>query len=206
MAIRSIAIFCASSDGADPAFIESARQVGRSLAHRGIAVVYGGGRIGLMGAVADGALGAGGRVIGVIPRAMVQAERAHTGVSDLRIVDSMHERKALMADLADGFIALPGGYGTLDELFEIITWGQLAIHVKPVGILNVRNFYGPLLAFLDATTAAGFIQPRFRAMLQAADTLEDLLDRFGRYIPPSGGGFARPAEAPASLPPPPTPR
>ena len=109
MAIRSLAIFCASSDGADPAFIESARQVGRSLAHRGIAVVYGGGRIGLMGAVADGALGAGGRVIGVIPRAMVQAERAHTGVSDLRIVDSMHERKALMADLADGFIALPGG-------------------------------------------------------------------------------------------------
>lgn len=206
MAIRSLAIFCASSDGADPAFIESARQVGRSLAHRGIAVVYGGGRIGLMGAVADGALGAGGRVIGVIPRAMVQAERAHTGVSDLRIVDSMHERKALMADLADGFIALPGGYGTFDELFEIITWGQLAIHVKPVGILNVRNFYGPLLAFLDATTAAGFIQPRFRAMLQAADTLEDLLDRFGRYIPPSGGGFARPAEAPASLPPPPTPR
>ncbi|MFN9133434.1 MAG: TIGR00730 family Rossman fold protein, partial [Phycisphaerales bacterium] len=146
--MRSIAIFCASSDGADPAFIESARQVGRSLAHRGIAVVYGGGRIGLMGAVADGALGAGGRVIGVIPRAMVQAERAHTGVSDLRIVDSMHERKALMADLADGFIALPGGYGTFDELFEIITWGQLAFHVKPVGILNVRNFYGPLLAFL----------------------------------------------------------
>lgn len=206
MAIRSIAIFCASSDGADPAFIDSARQVGRSLAHRGIAVVYGGGRIGLMGAVADGALGAGGRVIGVIPRAMVQAERAHTGVSDLRIVDSMHERKALMADLADGFIALPGGYGTFDELFEIITWGQLAFHVKPVGILNVRNFYGPLLAFLDATTAAGFIQPRFRAMLQAADTVENLLDRFGRYIPPSGGGFARPAEAPASLPPPPTPR
>lgn len=206
MAIRSIAIFCASSDGADPAFIESAREVGRSLAHRGFAVVYGGGRIGLMGAVADGALGAGGRVIGVIPRAMVQAERAHTGVSDLRIVDSMHERKALMADLADGFIALPGGYGTLDELFEIITWGQLAFHVKPVGILNVRNFYGPLLAFLDATTAAGFIQPRFRAMLRAENTLEDLLDRFGRYIPPSGGGFARPAEAPASLPPPPTSR
>lgn len=206
MAIRSLAIFCASSDGADPAFIESARQVGRSLAHRGIAVVYGGGRIGLMGAVADGALGAGGRVIGVIPRAMVQAERAHTGVSDLRIVDSMHERKALMADLADGFIALPGGYGTFDELFEIITWGQLAFHVKPVGILNVRNFYGPLLAFLDAATAAGFIQSRFRAMLQAENTLEDLLDRFGRYTPPSGGGFARPAEAPASLPPPPTPR
>ncbi len=193
--MQSIAIFCASSDGADPAYLEAARQVGNALARRNIAVVYGGGRVGLMGAVADGALSAGGRVVGVIPHAMVQAERAHTGVSDLRIVNSMHERKALMADMADAFIALPGGYGTFDELFEIITWGQLAFHTKPVGILNVRHFYDPLLAFLDATTAAGFIQPRFRAMLLAEPTLDALLDRFARYVPPAGGGFARPMES-----------
>jgi hypothetical protein len=156
-----------------------------------MAVVYGGGRVGLMGTVADAALGAGGKVIGVIPRAMVEAERAHTGVTDLRIVDTMHQRKAMMVDLSDAFIAAPGGFGTLDELFETITWAQLGIHRKPVGLLNTDGFYDGLIGFLDRTVEAGFIQPRFRGLIQVDADPARLLEKLANAEPVQGAGWAR---------------
>jgi uncharacterized protein (TIGR00730 family) len=145
----------------------------------------------LMGAVADAALAAGGKVIGVIPRAMVDAERAHTGVTDLRIVDTMHQRKALMVELSDAFVAAPGGFGTLDELFETITWAQLGIHRKPVGLLNTNGFYEGLGGFLDRTVEAGFIQPRFRGLIQVDGEPEALLDKLAKAEPVQGAGWAR---------------
>ncbi|MCA3004006.1 MAG: TIGR00730 family Rossman fold protein [Phycisphaerales bacterium] len=192
--MKAIAIFCGSTPGADPRFAQTATDVGRALARAGITVVYGGGRVGLMGIVADAALAEGGKVIGVIPRAMVEAERGHHGVTKLHVVTTMHERKALMADLSDGFVALPGGYGTLDELFEIITWAQLAFHAKPVALLNDGGFYQPLLNFLDSVVTAGFIQPRFRSMLMSSDSVDDLLPMLAAYHPPAGAGWARPIE------------
>lgn len=192
--LRSVAVFCASSAGRGDDGVNLARAAGAALARRGMTVVYGGGSVGLMGAVADGALGAGGRVVGVIPRAMVEAERAHRGLSELHVVETMHQRKAMMADLSDAFVALPGGFGTFDELFEIITWGQLGMHGKPVGVLDAGGFYAPLLTFLDGVVAAGFIQPRFRAMLLAGAELESLLDRMAAHEPPAGTGFARPVD------------
>jgi hypothetical protein len=189
--MRSLAVFCASSPGNHPRWVDSARAFGALLAQRRIGIVYGGGRVGLMGAVADGALAAGGEVIGVIPRAMVEAERAHAGVTKLHIVTTMHERKAMMADLADGFVALPGGYGTLDELFEIITWAQLALHTKPVGLLNQAGFYDGLLAFLDHVVACGFIQPRFRSLVFSHADPAALLASMAEHRPVPGGGFAR---------------
>jgi uncharacterized protein (TIGR00730 family) len=189
--MRSLAIFCASSPGSTPRWADSARAFGALLAQRHIRIIYGGGRVGLMGALADGALGAGGEVIGVIPRAMVEAERAHAGITKLHIVTTMHERKALMADLSDGFVALPGGFGTLDELFEVITWAQLALHTKPIGLLNEQGFYTDLLTFLDSVVADGFIHPRFRALiLDDADPVS-LLDRMAQHRPITGAGFAR---------------
>lgn len=190
--MQSVAVFCGSSIGADPRYARAAAETGRELARRGLTLVYGGGRTGLMGAVADAALAAGGRVVGVIPHDMVAAERAHTGLTELRLVHSMHERKALIADLSHAFIALPGGYGTFDELFEIITWAQLAIHAKPVGVLNVGGFYDPLLSFLDHARDAGFIQHRFRQMLVAERELGPLLDRFAQHRQPEGAGWNRP--------------
>lgn len=192
--MKSIAIFCGSSPGSDPRFAQVARDVGTLLAKRGITLVYGGGSVGLMGIAADAALAAGGKVIGVIPRAMVEAERGHKGVTTLHVVETMHQRKSMMADLSDAFIALPGGFGTFDELFEIITWAQLGFHRKPIGVLNVAGFYEPLQAFLDGVVTAGFIQPRFRAMLQSADSIETLMTKFNEYLPPAGSGWARPAE------------
>lgn len=190
--MNALAVFCGSSDGRSPDHRALAAAVGRELARRGITLVFGGGRVGLMGAVADAALQAGGRAVGVIPRAMIEAERGHPGLSTLHVVETMHQRKALMADLADGFIALPGGYGTLDELFEIITWAQLGLHAKPVGLLDADGFYAPLRAMLDHLAAAGFIQPRFRQLLLAAPSLPELLDAFARHTPPPGAGWARP--------------
>lgn len=154
-------------------------------------LVYGGGRVGMMGAVADAALAEGGKVIGVIPRAMVEAERAHTGVTDLRIVETMHQRKQLMVDLSGAFVAAPGGFGTFDELFETITWAQLGIHGKPIGLLNTAGFYDGLSGFLDSTVTAGFIQPRFRALIQSASEPDRLLDLLANAQPVQGAGWAR---------------
>ena len=160
--LASVAVYCGSSDGLDPGNVECARDFGRLLATEGIALVYGGGNVGLMGAVADGALRAGGEVHGVITEALRVKELAHLGLTSLIVVDTMHERKAAMADRADAFVALPGGFGTFDELFEVITWTQLGIHEKPCGILNHNGFFDDLVTFLDKTTAAGFIRPAHR--------------------------------------------
>lgn len=160
--LASVAVYCGSSDGLDPGNVECARDFGHLLATEGIALVYGGGNVGLMGAVADGALRAGGEVHGVITEALRVKELAHLELTSLIVVDTMHERKAAMADRADAFVALPGGFGTFDELFEVITWTQLGIHEKPCGILNHNGFFDDLVTFLDKTTAAGFIRPAHR--------------------------------------------
>ena len=180
-----LCVFCGSSPGHDPAYSASAAQLGRFLAERGIGLVYGGGRVGLMGVLADAALGAGGEVIGVIPQALLDREIGHRELTQLRVVDSMHARKALMGELADGFIALPGGIGTLEELFEVWTWAQLGLHRKPCGLLNVDGFFTPLVDFLDRLVKTGFIHPKYRAMLAVAATSEELLARFAVYEPPA---------------------
>jgi uncharacterized protein (TIGR00730 family) len=180
-----LCVFCGSSPGRDPAYGASAAQFGRILAERGIGLVYGGGRVGLMGVLADAALAAGGEVIGVIPQALLDREVGHQGLTELRVVGSMHARKALMSELADGFIALPGGIGTLEELFEVWTWAQLGLHRKPCGLLNVDGFFTPLVDFLDRQVEAGFIHPTYRAMLAVASTAEELLARFAAYEPPA---------------------
>lgn len=183
--LRRICVYCGSSVGASPVHREAAVALGTHLARSGIGLVYGGGNVGLMGALADAALAAGGEVIGVIPRAMVDLEVAHRGLADLRVVGSMHERKALMADLADGFVALPGGLGTLDELFEILTWAQLGLHHKPIGLLDVGGYFAPLLAFLDGAVAARFVADEHRRMLLRADDPSALLEQFRSYRPPA---------------------
>jgi uncharacterized protein (TIGR00730 family) len=175
-ALSSICVFCGSNAGADPAYLAAADTVGRQLAQRGIRVVYGGGRVGMMGAVADAARAAGGEVVGVIPQQIFDLEIGHTGLDDLRVVGSMHERKALMAELADAFVALPGGIGTLEELFEVYTWAQLGIHAKPLGLLDVAGYYGPLAAFLDHAVAQRFLRAETRAMLAVADDFDGLLE------------------------------
>jgi len=166
--LSSLAVFCGSSSGNDPRHAEGARDFGRLLAEHGIAIVYGGGRVGLMGALADAALAAGGRVVGVIPEALVARELAHPGLSELRVVASMHERKATMAELADAFVALPGGIGTLEELFEVWTWGQLGLHRKACGLLDLHGYYTSLLRFLAEAHAAGFV-PAEAAQLLVVD-------------------------------------
>ncbi|HYX11013.1 MAG TPA: TIGR00730 family Rossman fold protein [Candidatus Acidoferrum sp.] len=185
-AIRSICVFCGASTGRDPAYAAAAAQTGETLARLGIRVVYGGGRLGLMGAVADGALAAGGEVVGVIPRGLVDRELAHPGLTELRIVGTLHERKAQMAELADGFIALPGGLGTLEELAEVLSWAQLDLHVKPIGLLDVGGYFGALEAFLDHAVAEGFLAERHRQRLLRDDDLERLLDQFESWEPPAG--------------------
>lgn len=181
---RRVCVFCGSNPGGDPRFGAAAEAPGQALAAAGIGIVYGGASVGLMGRVADGALARGGEVIGVIPRALVDLELAHGGLSELHVVGSMHERKALMADLADAFVALPGGLGTLDELFEILTWAQLGLHRKPVGVLDANGYFAPLLEFLDGAVDARFLAPPYRAMLVVAMTAEELLQGFRRYRPP----------------------
>lgn len=181
--MKSVCVYCGASPGADPAFAAAAGDVGRLLAASGRTVVYGGGRVGLMGAVADAALAAGGTVVGVIPRHLVDEEVAHRGLTGLRVVGSMHERKAVMADLADGFLALPGGLGTLEEFFEAWTWGQLGLHAKPYGLLDVGGFFGPLLGFLDGLVAQRFVRPEHLAMLQVGREAGPLLDRMAARRP-----------------------
>jgi uncharacterized protein (TIGR00730 family) len=175
--MRRVCVFCASQMGSAPALAEAAREVGASLARRGLGLVYGGGNIGLMGVCADAVLAAGGEVVGVIPRGLEEREVAHRGLTSLHVTTSMHERKQKMHDLSDAFLTLPGGFGTMDELFETLTWAQLGIHGKPIGLLDVAGFYAPLVAFMDAQVAAGLLRPEHRAMLDADARLEPLLDR-----------------------------
>jgi uncharacterized protein (TIGR00730 family) len=172
----TICVFCGSSDGASPAYLASARATGASLAKRGIGVVYGGGRVGLMGAVADAALEAGGTVIGIIPEMLATREIAHRTLTDLHVVGSMHERKALMAAHSDAFLALPGGYGTLEELFEAVTWRQLGYHAKPCAVLNVEGYYDALERFCDDSREGGFVRAADRAGLVFGTDLEALID------------------------------
>ena len=179
-----ICIYAGSNPGRDPAYAAAAEGLARLLAERGIGVVYGGAKVGLMGIVADTALQAGGEVIGIIPGDLVEREIAHQGLTDLRVVGSMHERKALMADLADGFIALPGGMGTLEELFEVYTWTQLGLHVKPTGLLDVRGYYARLATFLDHAVAERFVTVEHREMLVVEERAEAMLEAFRRWRPP----------------------
>lgn len=181
----SICVFCGSNGGADPAYLAAAEALGSGLAERGIRIVYGGGRVGMMGAVADAARAAGGEVIGVMPQQLVDLEIGHTGIDDLRIVSTMHERKALMAELSDAFVALPGGIGTLDELFEIYTWAQLGIHAKPLALLDVAGYYRPLVAFLDHAVEQRFVRPNTRDMLAVADDLDGVLAALASWRPAS---------------------
>src|SRR3712207_4846874 len=183
--MERVCVYCGSSPGARPEYRTAAEELGRALAGRGIVLVYGGGHVGLMGAVADAARAAGGEVIGVIPRALVDREVAHTGLDDLRVVGSMHERNALMADLADAFVALLGGVGTLEELVEIMTWTQLGLHAKPCGVLDVECYYADLLAFLDHAVRERFLRPEHRALLVHADAPAALLDALAAWVPPA---------------------
>jgi hypothetical protein len=181
--MKSVCVFCGSNPGNDPVYADGARAMGREIARRGLILIYGGGAVGLMGVVADAALEAGGEVHGVIPRALREKEVGHHHLTRLEIVDTMHIRKARMAELSDGFIAMPGGIGTFEELFEIWTWGQLGIHSKPLGLLNVAGFYDPLAAFLDGTVEAGFLKQTHRAMAMTDTDPARLLDRMEQYVP-----------------------
>lgn len=183
--MKRICVFCGSSPGNGPEYRKAARTLGAVLAERNIELVFGGGRVGLMNEVANSVLSAGGRVTGVIPQSLVDREVAHTGVSDLRITGSMHERKALMAELSDAFIALPGGVGTFEEFLEVVTWGQLGFHRKPCGIINTLGFYDGFLGFLDHAVREGFLHGEIRGSILMAESPEELLDVFTAYTPPS---------------------
>ena len=182
--MKRVCVFAGSSAGVRPEYMAAATDLGRVLGARGIGLVYGGARVGLMGAVADAVLTGGGAVIGVIPRALVEKEVAHSGLTELRVVTTMHERKALMADLSDAFIALPGGWGTLDEFFEILTWAQLGLHRKPCGLLNAQGYFDRLLAFLDHTVEQGFVRREHQSMISVSDSPATLLDALVAYEPP----------------------
>lgn len=181
--MKRLAVYCGSASPADPVYIESARAVGRSFAERGIGLVYGGGRLGLMGAVADAALEAGGEVIGIIPQALVDAEVAHRGLTELHVCRTMHERKQAFTDLSDGFVTLPGGTGTMDELWEALSWAQLGYHAKPVGVLNVAGFYDGLVAFAAKMGEVGFIRPQHQGLMIVDTSLDDLLDKMAHAAP-----------------------
>ena len=185
--MRSVCVFCGSSPGKDPGYLAAATTMGQLIAERNAVLVYGGARVGLMGAVADAALAAGGEVIGVLPEALAAKELAHTSLTRLEVVSSMHERKARMAELSEGFVALPGGAGTLEEIFEIWTWGQLGFHEKPAGFLNVAGYYDGLAAFLDHTVEAAFVKPVHRDMLTFSADPAALLDTMNAYRAPVSG-------------------
>ena len=181
--MKRICVFCGSAVGHRPAHADSARRLAALLVSRGLELVFGAGHIGLMGVLADAVLAGKGRVVGVIPQALVDRELAHHNLSELHVVETMHQRKALMADLSDAFVALPGGYGTLDELFEILTWAQLGIHRKPVGLLNVEGFFDPLLSWIRHASDEGFLKPKHLDLLNVASTPEGLLDVLARHEP-----------------------
>jgi uncharacterized protein (TIGR00730 family) len=182
--MRRVCVFCGASAGSSGAFATAAAEVGAELARRGIGVVYGGGRVGLMGVVADAALAAGGEVDGVIPRGLVDRELAHQGLSALHVVETMHERKALMNELSDGFLTLPGGLGTLEEVAEVVSWAQLGLHVKPVGVLNVGGYFDGLLAWVERAVADGFVRAEHARLLIVGSELAALLDAMAEYRPP----------------------
>ena len=182
--MKSICVFCGSSPGAKPEYTVAARKLGKILADRELTLVYGGGNVGLMGQIAHAVLENGGHVTGVIPRAIADMEVAYTDLADLRIVDSMHTRKAMMAELSDGFIALPGGLGTLEEFVEVLTWAQLGFHAKPCGLLNLCGYYDSLLSFINHTANQQFIQPAHRELILVEEDPEALLDRFETYVAP----------------------
>jgi hypothetical protein len=184
-AMKRVCVFCGSSSGRNPVHLEAAGRVGRALAARGLGLVYGGGSVGLMGAVADAALAAGGEVVGVIPRALQLRELAHGRLTSLHVVGSMHERKAKMAELAHGFVALPGGMGTLEEFAEILTWAQLGLHARPCGLLDVAGYYRPLISFFDQAAAEGFVRPEHRELVLVGDDPDALLDQMERWQPPA---------------------
>ena len=190
-AVGSICIFCGASKGHDPRYVAAAERAAETLARRGIRIVYGGSRTGLMGAVADAALAAGGEVVGVIPRGLVEREVAHTGLTELHVVDTLHQRKAEMAARADAFIALPGGLGTLEELAEVLSWAQLDLHTKPIGLLDEGGYFDALEAFLDHAVAEGFLAVRNRELLLRATAVESLLEQFRDWQAPAGR-FERP--------------
>jgi uncharacterized protein (TIGR00730 family) len=192
--LKRICVFSGSNSGAMAAYAECAQVLGRMLAARGIGVVYGGGRVGLMGTMADAVLAGGGEVIGVIPEALMIKEVGHAGVTKMHVVKSMHERKALMAELSDGFIALPGGWGTLEELFEVLTWSQLGFHDKPCGMLNAGGYYDKLLAFLDHAVAESFVRREYAGMLAVSTSPHELVERMLAYRPPAVTKWIGPSE------------
>ncbi len=181
--MNRLAVYCGSASPTDPRYINCAREVGTTLAQRGIGVVYGGGKLGLMGAVADAAIKAGGQVIGVIPKALVDLEVAHPGLSELHVVDTMHQRKQAFTDLSDGFLTLPGGTGTMDELWEALSWAQLGYHAKPVGLLNVAGYYDGIVAYWMMMQDVGFLRPQHRDLLISSTNLVDLLAEMAMHEP-----------------------
>jgi uncharacterized protein (TIGR00730 family) len=181
--VNRLAVYCGSASPSDPRYINVAREVGGALAARGIGIVYGGGRLGLMGAIADAALKAGGEVIGIIPKALVGLEVAHQGLSQLHIVDTMHQRKQAFTDLSDGFLTLPGGTGTMDELWEALSWAQLGYHSKPVGLLNVAGYYDGIVAYWEMMQDVGFLRPQHRDLLISGNNLIDLLADMSAHEP-----------------------
>jgi len=195
MPIGAVCVFCGSQPGARPAYLQAARELGTQLARRDCSVVYGGGHVGMMGALADGALAAGGRVIGVIPEHLMRPEVAHQGLTELLVVDSMHTRKRIMASRSDAFVVLPGGYGTFEEMFEMVTWRQLELHAKPVGLVNVEGYFDHLLAFLQHAAGQQFIRPQHRGLLTVEARVPALLERLARQAaaaPEAGpGGLER---------------
>jgi uncharacterized protein (TIGR00730 family) len=185
--IEDICVFCGSLPGTRPIYLESARQVGRTLAKRKIDIVYGGGRVGLMGALADAAIEAGGKVFGIIPDSLMRSEIAHEAITELAVVPDMHTRKAQMHARSDAFLTLPGGIGTFEEIFEIFSWATLGIHKKPIGILNVDGYYNPLIQLLDHAIAEGFIRPQHRDFVVVSDRPDDVIDRLIDFVPPPTG-------------------
>ncbi len=181
--MKSVAVYCGSNSGNQPMYTQQAQEMGRELARRGLTLVYGGGCVGLMGTIADAVLAEGGKVIGVIPSFLADKELAHTGCTELHVVETMHQRKLLMADLAEGFVAMPGGFGTLEELFEVLTWGQLGLHGKPVGLLNTLGFYDALLGLLDHMSAEAFLRPENRTQVLQHASPAALLDAMADYRP-----------------------
>ena len=182
--MRRVCVFCGSSSGSRPVYAEASRALGKTMRQRNLGLVYGGGNVGLMGIIADAIMESGGEVIGVIPDALVERELAHRGVTELFVVRSMHERKAKMAELSDAFIAMPGGFGTLEEFCEIITWAQLGLHRKPCGILNVEGYYDPLLSLFDQAVSEGFVHSKNRQIIIQETDPERLLDKFAAFRPP----------------------
>ena len=187
--LETVCVFCGSRAGSRPSYVEAAKLMGKEISRRGLGLVYGGGRVGLMGVLADAALEEGGEVVGVIPKALVAREIAHRDLTELHVVGSMHERKRLMADLSDGFVTLPGGYGTLEEFCEVLSWAQLGIHRKPCGLLDVDGFWEPLVMLLDKAVAEGFAPSNHRSLVLAEQEPRTLLSLMSRYKPPKTRGW-----------------